>query len=76
VDSLLASTRVRVAALVRARGAARSLSADEVSALRGEWRSLSDSLHALLGRDVDRYLAPPHASPSDAHRHRAAEKLP
>jgi hypothetical protein len=69
IDSALATARARVATLVSARGAPQSLTADELSALHGEWRVLSESLRALLGADVDRYLAPPHASPHSAdHR--------
>jgi hypothetical protein len=74
VDSALAGSRARVASLVSARHAAKSLSEDELSALRGEWRTMSESLRTLLGPDVDQYLAPPHASPADAHHHAALVK--
>jgi len=76
VDSVLANARARIASRVGARRARNALSADELSALRGEWKSMSDSLRTLLGPDVNRYLAPPHASPSDAHHHRAMKQLP
>ncbi|MDB4891286.1 MAG: hypothetical protein JWL61_3141 [Gemmatimonadetes bacterium] len=71
VDSALASSRERVASVVSARRASKALSPDELSALCGEWRAMSRSLRTLLGPDIDQYLAPPHASPSDAHQHRA-----
>ncbi len=70
VDSVLAASRARVAALVGARVAATSLSHEQLSALRDEWYAMSSSLRALLGADVDKYLAPPHASPHGA-QHRA-----
>jgi hypothetical protein len=76
VDSALTSTRARVASLVSARRTKNALSADELSALRDEWTSMSHSLRTLLGPDVNRYLAPPHPSPNEAHHHRAMEKHP
>ncbi len=75
VDSTLATSRARVAALVRARRSPKALSTDELSALQGEWQAMSKSLRTLLGPDIDQYLAPPHASPTDVHQH-VARKLP
>jgi hypothetical protein len=72
VDSVLATARTRVASLVGARRAAKSLSADELSALRAEWRVMSESLRAVLGADVDQYLAPPH----NVGHHAATEVAP
>jgi hypothetical protein len=72
VDSVLATARTRVASLVDARRAATSLSAEELSALRAEWRVMSESLRAVLGADVDRYLSPPH----DVGHHAAIEAAP
>ncbi|MEO5816702.1 MAG: hypothetical protein ABIT20_15620 [Gemmatimonadaceae bacterium] len=60
VDSVLATTRMRVQSLVDGRRAVLSLSLDELSALRSEWHMMSASLRSLLGREVDRYLAAGH----------------
>jgi len=67
VDSVLARSRARVATLVAARRSPRMLSDDDLSMLRAEWRSMSEALRGLLGPEVERYLAPPHASPHADH---------
>ena len=76
IDSMLAIARERVVSVVSARQSPKLLTTDELSALRAEWHSLAASLRTLLGTGVDQYLAPPHASPSGVHQHRAGEVMP
>ncbi|MEO8334657.1 MAG: esterase-like activity of phytase family protein [bacterium] len=75
VDSVLATTRTRVQSLIGARRVATALSYDELASLRGEWMAMATALRSVLGRDVERYLAPPHASPNEAHRHASPDSL-
>jgi hypothetical protein len=71
IDSALERSRERVASLVSARRSPNAVSVDELSKLHEEWRAMSRSLRTLLGPDIDQYLAPPHASHTEAHHHPA-----
>jgi hypothetical protein len=64
VDSIIARARTGAGAVARRGDFA-------VQDLRGIWTSLSASLRAQLGPDVDRYLVPPHQASHSAHQHPA-----